>query len=188
MALPAAGPPAMRAPLALPVGMAGMHIQSLRPAGVDGAEAAGARVGRMSVPFGHGWLVPLPALIMGLHNRGEMAEERERAPARPRRPAEVPSRFGKTSVHPLGRLGLAGNQAITGLIERRLSVQRAPGDPPATVTPVYGGTGANGTVSLYHYGDLTTGTEFISTRGYPRLTNCDIATSQKDAPRTPAQR
>jgi hypothetical protein len=166
MALPAAGPPAMRAPLALPVGMAGMHIQSLRPAGVDGAEAAGARVGRMSVPFGHGWLVPLPALIMGLHNRGEMAEERERAPARPRRPA----------------------QAITGLIERRLSVQRAPGDPPATVTPVYGGTGANGTVSLYHYGDLTTGTEFISTRGYPRLTNCDIATSQKDAPRTPAQR
>jgi hypothetical protein len=110
-----------------------------------------------------------------------MADERERAPARPRRPAEVPSRSGTTFAHPLGRLALAGNQAITGLIGRRLSVQRAPGDPPATVTPVFGGTGANGTVSLYHYGDLTTVAEFSSPPGYPRLTDCDIATSQADA-------
>jgi hypothetical protein len=110
-----------------------------------------------------------------------MANQRERAPARPRWPSEVANRSGATSAHPLGRLALAGNQAITGLIGRQLSVQRAPGDPPATVTPVYGGTGANGTVSLFHYGDLTTATEFRSTRGYPRLTDCDIATSQVDA-------
>ena len=41
MALPAASPPAMRAALALPVGVAGEHQQPLGLAGVDLAEAGG---------------------------------------------------------------------------------------------------------------------------------------------------
>lgn len=74
---------------------------------------------------------------------------------------------------------MAGNRAVTGLIGG-LSLQRAPGDAPPT-TPVYGGTGANGTVNLYHYGDLTTRADFSSPPGYPRLTDYDMGTSQADA-------
>lgn len=73
---------------------------------------------------------------------------------------------------------------VSGLAIRKeiqaAQVQRAPGDPPLTVTPVFGGDGTNGTVSLYHYGDLTTLAEFSSPRSYPRLTDYDRGTSQED--------
>jgi hypothetical protein len=122
-------------------------------------------------------------LLTGYSSRdrrmGMVEGEWARAPGRPRRPSELLRGSGTTTpAHPLGRLALGGNRAIVDLIGR-LSVQRAPGDPPPT--PVFGGTGANGTVSLYHYGDLTTRAEFSSPPGYPRLTDYDLGTSQADA-------
>jgi GH24 family phage-related lysozyme (muramidase) len=47
---------------------------------------------------------------------------------------------------------------------------------------IWGGTPSTSeTVSLYHYGNLTGVTMFKSPPGYPRLTDCDIATSQAEA-------
>ncbi len=61
-------------------------------------------------------------------------------------------------------------------------LQRAPSDPPRPSVEVLGGTSStSATVELYHYGNLEGVTAFKSPPGYPRLTDCDIATSQAEA-------
>ena len=101
--------------------------------------------------------------------------------SRPVTTAVMPHQPRRIADHPLGILALAGNHALTGLIEQRLRVQRAPGDPPPPATPVLGGTGANGVVRLYHYGDLSSLAEFSSPPGYPRLTDYGQGISQSEA-------
>jgi hypothetical protein len=65
-------------------------------------------------------------------------------------------------------------------------IQRAPPDVPAPGSEplIFGTTDAAAeTESLFHYGDLTGQETFRSTRGYPRLTNCDIAETVEEAAR-----
>ena len=91
---------------------------------------------------------------------GMMAGEWAQAPGRPRRPLGWLRGSGPTAAHPVGRLSLSGNRAIAGLFGGLRSVQRAPGDTAPTVTPIFGGTGAqildggighdaSGTASVY---------------------------------------
>ena len=63
-------------------------------------------------------------------------------------------------------------------------IQRAPPQPPAPGPDplILGSTNpAAETESLFHYGDLTGKETLTSLRSYPRLTNCDIATTVEDA-------
>ena len=65
-------------------------------------------------------------------------------------------------------------------------VRRAPGTTEGTEANVeiLGASGSTSeTVILYHYGDLEGRDSFNSRPGYPRLTDCDIATNQAEAAR-----
>jgi hypothetical protein len=63
-------------------------------------------------------------------------------------------------------------------------LQRSPTDSPKPGPEILGGTAStSATVELYHYGNLEGVTMFKSPPGYPRLTDCDIATSQEEAAR-----
>lgn len=59
-------------------------------------------------------------------------------------------------------------------------VQRSPGSPDE---PILGGASGSTseTIVLYHYGNLEGRVSFKSPPGYPRLTDCDIATTQAEA-------
>src|SRR5690606_20664206 len=82
--------------------------------------------------------------------------------------------------HPLGPLARAGNHAVATLLGSPAVQRTPPGTSPPAV-PIFGGPGNNGTVSLYHYGDLSSRADFSSTPGFPRLTDYDGGTSQADA-------
>jgi Domain of unknown function (DUF4157) len=65
-------------------------------------------------------------------------------------------------------------------------VLRAPGNAEGTEAniEILGASGSTSeTVVLYHYGDLEGIGSFSSRPGYPRLTDCDIATNQAEAAR-----
>ncbi|ATY14543.1 DUF4157 domain-containing protein [Amycolatopsis sp. AA4] len=63
-------------------------------------------------------------------------------------------------------------------------IRRAPPVPPPPPPLVLGATSTNAaTETLYHYGDLEGASVFMSSPGYPRLTDCDIAASVEEAAR-----
>lgn len=73
--------------------------------------------------------------------------------------------------------------STAGVAATRL-IQRAPPQPPAPEPDplILGSTDpAAATESLFHYGDLTGKVTFRSFQSYPRLTDCDTATTVEDA-------
>lgn len=78
----------------------------------------------------------------------------------------------------------AGNAAASRLraaVPAVPTVQRDPPPPPGGPLVLGGTPRTSETVRLYHYGNLDGLTSFTSKPGYPRLTDCDIASSQAEA-------
>ncbi|WP_069163753.1 eCIS core domain-containing protein [Nocardia altamirensis] len=67
-------------------------------------------------------------------------------------------------------------KAVPSMVIRRNPA--GPAGPPSV--PILGGGSPGATESLYHYGDLEGATSLKSPRGYPRLTDCDIATTVEE--------
>lgn len=89
---------------------------------------------------------------------------------------------GKRELYSISRRYMAPSALLTGRISSISTtsdawVQRSPDEP--ILGAAAGSTSE--TIVLYHYGNLEGVESFKSPPGYPRLTDCDIATSQGEA-------